>query len=116
MENTDRESAQATAMKLVAALQEYSRQVDVLVRIGWEIENYKAAADLFAEMRSHAASLPEVYVGWLELLISRYEFAQALWEVRTSPDAAAHLSRCHAKHAAAIVKLHAGCAAAYGAG
>lgn len=96
------------AQQLLAALQAYGREVDRL-RTGWDTESYRVAADQFSAMRDMAHALPPVRTAWIELLISRFEFAQVLWDRRGEPHVAALLHEAHERHAAAIDKLRAAC-------
>ena len=112
MDNDEPNEPASAARRMLAALTAYRHHVDRLQH-GWENESYKEATDLFAQIRGHAALLPEVHLAWLQVLVSRFEFAQAVWELRTNPAARELVAHCHAKHAEAIVLLHERCLDAY---
>jgi hypothetical protein len=101
------------AGQMLGALEAYRRVAERMARQGWEIDDYRAAAALFAQMRGHTGRLPKVGVAWIGFLITRFEFAQALWDQRQQPDPEAALADCYARHADAVAQLEASCMKAY---
>jgi hypothetical protein len=99
----------ATAFQLLVSLETYEQHMDVLVEARWDADLYMRATELFDEMRLYAASLPRVQVAWIEVLISRFELAEMLWQSRSATRTDGRLLGCHSRHKAAIASLRRRC-------
>lgn len=104
---------QADAGSLLAWIAAYERESRVL-RGGWDAAAYERTGQLFEQLREQALRLPLVQAEWVAVLISRFEFTDALWKQRSQQVSGARLHEVHELHTAALRRLRLACARAYG--
>ncbi|MGE4238857.1 hypothetical protein [Ramlibacter sp.] len=92
----------------------YERKVMALACVDWNRDDYSEASAMFDALEAHVRELPGVQQAWIEALISRAEFTQALWRAELAGSGAEHLARCEATHRAALRRLAQQCRALYG--
>jgi len=78
----------AITFQLTAALDAYEHDLQALFDTPSEAAIYQRLAQHFDQMQMYAASLPQLSVSWVALMISRAELMHALW--RDAQDAGAH--------------------------
>jgi hypothetical protein len=71
----------AIAFQLATALEAYGDEVGQLLHSPLDAGRYQAVTRRMDEMRMYAASLPQLSVSWVELLIRHFEFTHALWRL-----------------------------------
>jgi hypothetical protein len=100
---------EAAAFQLAALLERYEEHVEELTSTWLDMELYVKVGKEVDEMRLHCATLPQLSVPWVHLLISHTELVHCLW--KTSPDGqpSAKLADCRGKHAIAIRALREKC-------
>ena len=72
----------AIALQLVAALEQYDRDVTAMVDTWLDLDRYHAASDQVEQVRLYAGALPALGVHWMELLIAHAELVHSLWRLR----------------------------------
>jgi hypothetical protein len=100
----------AIAFQLIAALEKYEHDLLPLAK-GYDPERYANLSRQFEELRLFAASLPELSVPWVAMLISRTEMTFALFKAqqaqkRGGGEQATFLE----KHRFAVEELRGSCA------
>src|SRR4051812_12468211 len=71
----------AIAFQLLAALEKYDQELGPLLK-GYDPERYTDLSRQFDQLRLYVASLPELSVPWVSVLISRAEMTYALFKAR----------------------------------
>ena len=99
----------AIAFQLAAALEAYEQDIARLVRRPMDGDAYQGASRKMDQMRLYAASLPQVSVAWVEVLIRHFELTQALWRLRTIEEQAEGLDELFAVHHDAVRRLMGKC-------
>lgn len=74
----------------------------------WDAGLFSELAGRFEAMRGHAARVPNLTGPWVQVLITRFELADALWHGRTQPGSIAVRGLVQA-HLQAIEALRAQC-------
>lgn len=97
----------ATEMAAAAAvalqrLDDYEAAVGQLLRRPDDEILYARCVEQFDAVRALTASMPGLRVRWIEVLISRFELVEVLWQVREGRPAEADLERLQASHAASL--------------
>jgi hypothetical protein len=99
----------AIALELAAAVEEYARASDQLVATWLDMELYQAVSRQVDHMRMLCASLPEVSLPWVEVLIAHTELVHCLWKHADKAVPGEELARCRAQHVAAVHALREKC-------
>lgn len=97
----------SAAGKLLTELALYEAGLERLAA-EWDAALFTELAGRFETMRSLASLLPHLSVDWVQVLITRFELADALWRSRFAPGSVAVLSLLRA-HRDAIDALRARC-------
>jgi len=63
---------------------------------------YARCVEQFDAVRALTASMPGLRVRWIEVLISRFELLEVLWQVNQGKPPEADLDRLQASHAASL--------------
>lgn len=100
---------QAIAEQLVEMLAAYRAGMDALVAGRCDPLQCEHLGDQFDDMRKLAAALPRVQVTWVELLISRFEFTEALRHGRRPGQVTVRLVELHARHRGLVDELSRKC-------
>jgi len=100
----------SAAQKALAVLVDYDLCVDRLLSRGWNLADYSASCTLFDELQRHAADLPDMRVAWVSVLISRFEFAQRLWNARHHAAGSEEVRQCGVHHLAQVREFARRCA------
>lgn len=93
--------------ELLALLAAYEQEVRRL-RAGWDAEAFSQASRQFGPIRDACMRLPALHAEWVEVLISRFEFTDVLWQ-QHAHQGGARLHEAHERHAAALRKLRLAC-------
>lgn len=70
----------AIAFQFAARLEAYDQDVECMTACPSAPDVYHRVARHMDEMRLYAASLPELSVAWVELLIRHFELMHGLWQ------------------------------------
>lgn len=97
--------ASATAFQLVARLEHYEQDMGQMLACPTDPELYGEVARHMDQMRLYAASLPEVSVAWVELLIRHFELTHCVWRMRQAGEGAAELQELRGQHQEAVQSL-----------
>jgi hypothetical protein len=100
---------QAVAKQLADELARYSAGLNMLLERRWDPELYRKLSDQFDRMQMYAQALPRLVGCWSELLISRVELTQALWELRSPSRINGRVLALHAQHEQLIQQLRGMC-------
>lgn len=101
----------AIAFQLAAALESYERDVGALAASRLDMELYRQVSEQVDQIRVYTASLPQLGVPWVELLIAHAELIHQMWRAQNAgaaagdPDFAPSLQR----HGHAVRALHRAC-------
>jgi hypothetical protein len=90
----------ALACELVTALADYETGLRRLLH-AWDADLYRELSDQFDRMQLMVPALPQLTLGWTELLISRAELMHALWTVGPERSSGKVIA-CHAQHEAVL--------------
>jgi len=93
-------SAAASVLAAVGVYQERWRSC------GRDALRYSEAQASFDELRRHVSALPQASVRWVEVLITRFELAEALWRSKAAPNSPS-VVRLEEAHARALEQLRA---------
>ena len=93
------------AAQALGLLARYEQAVDALLANGRDPDLYCEASALFDTLQLHASDLAGVRVAWVEVLISRFEFTQALWQVQATGAEAGRLRSLGLAHLCAIARF-----------
>lgn len=99
----------AIAFQLAATLDAYEQELEGLSLNVADAERQGRLAEHFDQMQAYAASLTELSVSWLALMISRAEFTHNLWSARERGRQAADLKLLLDQHREAIAAMRARC-------
>jgi hypothetical protein len=99
----------AAAFQLAALLERYEEHVEQLVLSWLDMDLYAQVGREVDEMRLHCASLPQLSVPWVHLLISHTELIHCLWKCSPAGEPSPLLVECRGKHATAIRDLREKC-------
>lgn len=102
-------SKDATAFHIAATLEEYEERVSHLVAHRREMEPYADVVKEFGRLRSYCASLPQLSVPWVDLLISHSQLLDCLWHMRDQDRDASKLQQRLHRHAASVAVLATRC-------
>jgi hypothetical protein len=95
------------ALRFLAALDLYEAHVTLLVEQGWDPVAYLQASSAFEQLRALAARLPDLRVPWVDVLVTRFEVAAILLDLKHTPRPDALLAESDANHRQAIAALRA---------
>ena len=76
----------AIAFQLAATLDAYEQELGRLRLVQPAPDTLAQLAQHFDQMQLYAASLPQLSVSWVALLISRAEFTHDLWRAQGAPE------------------------------
>lgn len=93
------------ATQALGLLARYEQAVDALLANGRDPALYSEASALFDTLQLHASDLAGVRASWVEVLISRFEFTQALWQTQATGAEAGRLRSVGLTHLAAIASF-----------
>jgi len=93
----------AAAARLLDAMDPYETGVDALGH-AWDPIMYSESSDRFESLRLYATAIPALSTAWIDVLITRFEFADALWQTRMHPGSIRVLELIRA-HKAALARL-----------
>ena len=96
----------AAAAAALERLDHYENLLEELLRYPDDPCLYQRNSDMFDAMRGLTASLPEVRVCWVEILISRFELLDAVGRTKVWENADDQIARLHQKHLAMLVIFH----------
>jgi hypothetical protein len=96
---TEQAAAAAAALQ---RLDYYLMLLDELLRSPDDTHLYARSSDTFDAMRGLTASLPQVRVCWVEVLISRFELLDAAGRSERRRDADEQLAALHQRHVEAL--------------
>lgn len=99
----------AVARQLSDELASYSAGLNLLLERRWDPVLYRELSDHFDRMQMHAQALPQLVRCWSELLVSRVELTQALWESRSPSRNDGRVIAMHAQHERLIHDLRGIC-------
>lgn len=99
----------AVAQRLAHELARYSAGLNVLLERRWDPDLYRELSDQFDRMQMGAQALPQLVGCWSELLVSRVELTQALWELRSPSRINGRMVALHARHEQLIQELRGLC-------
>lgn len=83
----------ATALQLLGTLELYRSDLDRVANSRFDPELYQEVSARVDQMRLYAATMPEVSVAWVELLIRHFELAHGLWRLGQGAADAAEIDR-----------------------
>jgi hypothetical protein len=106
---SQRRAIQAIAFELVAALENYEEAADQLVATWLDMELYQSVSRQVDHMKTLCASLPQLAVPWVGLLISHSELVHCLWKCGETFLPSKDFEECRARHSRAIVALRERC-------
>ena len=113
MSATQAPALDAIAMQLVAALGEYERETARMIGFWPDVEHYAAVSARVETIRMYCASLPEVSVPWVELLIAHAELIHQLWRTQYARvmerEEASPVTAVRDRHAEAVAALRNRC-------
>lgn len=95
----------AVARQLADELDRYSAGLELLLERPRDPALYRELSDQFDRMQMHAQALPQLVRCWSDLLVSRVELTQALWESRLPSRSDGRLIALHAQHQHLIRQL-----------
>lgn len=99
----------AVARQLADELAGYSEGLKLLLERRWDPALYRELSDQFDRMQMHAQALPQLVRCWSDLLVSRVELTQALWESRSPSRSDGRVIALHAQHERLIQQLRGVC-------
>jgi hypothetical protein len=101
----------AIAFQLAAALDRYDQDVGAMVETWLDMELYRCVSDEVEHIRLLSASLPQLSVAWVELLIAHAELVHSLWRLRFNDDATdrVKLDEVRARHNDCVQSLRKRC-------
>lgn len=108
METKDNTGTTAVALRLLAALDEYMREMASLPR-DCSPGDSEAPARAFVALQAHAARLPFTSAAWLEVFISRAELTHADRAGLSGEAAHAHFTDCLDRHLDALHRMRLAC-------
>jgi hypothetical protein len=94
----------AIAFQLLAALENYEKDVAAMLHGPLDPEAYRRVSGHIDTMRMYAAALPALSVAWVEVMIRHFELTHGLWRVQRAPEAA-DLAQLHAQLLDAVRRL-----------
>jgi hypothetical protein len=97
------------ALQMLAALQAYDEDLLPLAR-GYDPERYARLAEQFDQLRLHAASLPELSVPWVAVLVSRAEMTFTLFKAQQDANARSSVTQFIERHRIEVRELRGRCA------
>jgi hypothetical protein len=83
--------------------------MDRLERWTADPELYRAVSRRMDEMRMYAAGLPELSVGWVEVMIRHFEITHCLWRLQRGGSEAQALDEVRRHQRQAVRTLHDAC-------
>jgi hypothetical protein len=102
-------TADTTAFRLAALLEEYEQHVGELTSTWLDAALYARVSREIGEMRLLCAALPLLSVPWVHLLISHAELVHCLWTCPPDGEESHPAERCKAHHLVAIRALRQKC-------
>ena len=99
----------AIAFELAAAVENYEQACEQLVATRPDMALYQSVSRQVDHMRLLCASLPQVSVAWVGLLISHAELVHCLWRCGEKSALSPELEACQVRHAHAIRALREKC-------
>ncbi|HEY0825647.1 MAG TPA: hypothetical protein VGD76_17810 [Ramlibacter sp.] len=110
MAANDRAALEVVAFQLAARLEEYEAECREMVRTWYDADLYEQVSRSVDVMRLHCASIPQLSVPWVALLIAHTELVHCLWKVGADlPASAPRMQDCLRGHAAALGRLQERC-------
>lgn len=83
-------------------LDEYEAAVGQVLQRPEDEALYSRSAEEFDAIRALTAAMPGLRVRWIEVLISRFELLEELWQVKAGNSTGADLDRLRANHTASL--------------
>lgn len=101
----------AIAFQLAAALERYEQDVGALAESWLDMELYRQVSEQVDQIRLYSASLPQLSVPWVELLIAHAELIHQMWRAQNAGAAAGDhaFAQSRERHAQAARGLHQAC-------
>lgn len=101
----------AIAFQLAAALERYEQDVGALTRSWLDMDLYREVSEQVDQIRLYSASLPQLSVPWVELLIAHAELIHQMWRAQNARAVPGEdtFAQTHERHARAVRTLHQGC-------
>lgn len=101
----------AIAFQMVAALERYEQDCARLTESWLDMELYREVSEQVDQIRLYSASLPQLSVPWVELLIAHAELIHQMWRAQSARLAAGDhaFAQTLERHARAVRTLHQGC-------
>jgi hypothetical protein len=109
MSAPQRRAMEAIAFELAAAVENYEKATDQLVATWLDMDLYQSVSRQVDHMRMLSASLPQLAVPWVNLLISHTEFVHCLWKCGQKAAPSGELEGCRSRHSAAVDLLRERC-------
>lgn len=108
MSGSDSHAIEATALHLLAALDDYERDARALVESWLDMDLYALVSAEIDELKLCCSTLPNLTVPWVSLLISHAELVHCLWRsTQPLPPGRDEVERCLAEHLECVRWLHA---------
>jgi hypothetical protein len=99
----------AVAFELAAALESYEEEVQRLVGTWLDMELYASVSSRVDRMKMLSASLPQLAVPWVHLLISHAELIHCLWKCGEQSRSSRDVEQCRERHVLAITAMREKC-------
>lgn len=103
----------AIASQLLGALDQYDKDLSLLVTHGLDPELAQQVSERFDLMRMYSTALPALSVTWVELLISRFDMTHAMWSNRNG-GTSHRVAKLYEYHRSVIAEARAKCRAYLG--
>lgn len=100
---------QVLAQELLRSLDAYESELQVLASGRWDADLFARIGDRFDSMRHLVSALPGLQVTWVEMLISRFELSEALWEYREAQRKNGRVLGLLARHQTVIAEMRRRC-------
>ena len=101
---------QDNATRLAAALEQYDKQCEEMVRTWLDMDRYVAVSALVDEIRMYCGSLPGVSAAWVAFLISHCDLVFCLYQVGSGCSGSPEVQARVRHHAVAQRNLRQSCA------
>jgi hypothetical protein len=101
----------AIGLQLVATLETYDADTTRMVMEWPDLECYRRVSEQVERIRMYSASIPELRVQWVELLIAHAELVHCLWRAQYAERSAAReqIENVRQHHSDAVAALRARC-------
>jgi signal transduction histidine kinase len=98
----------AIASQMLAALEQYGAEVELILTEGSQDGSYARLGHRLDEIKRYASSAPQLSRPWAELLISHFELVSAVWQYGNS-SGAVDVREVHDKHKLAVERIGVEC-------